>query len=320
MDRLSSFVTMKDRVDPRRSWRNIADWAKHRPPILQLADRLGRGRGSLRVLDKLTPAPLSAPRRPDLGQWEQREVAALWVGHATVLLRLGGKTILTDPVFSHRIGLAAGLFTLGPARKIAPALPIARLPKIDLILISHAHFDHLDRPSLASLDRRIPIIAAPNTSDLIGDLGFKNLKELSWEQSTDLGSLHIRAVKVNHWGARTFLDRHRGFNGYLLESDGRRIFYAGDTAYYEGFESLAQLDLMIVGIGAYDPYIAAHANPEQAWTMTRHAGAHHVLPIHHGTFRLSHEPMHEPIERFVAAAGDEAGRIVIRRTGGQWNL
>jgi L-ascorbate metabolism protein UlaG (beta-lactamase superfamily) len=288
--------------------------------VLQLADRLGRGRGTLRLLDTLASAAPAAPLRPDLSDWEQQDLAAIWIGHATVLLRLGGKTILTDPVFSQRIGLGAGLFTLGPRRKLSPALPIGRLPKIDLILISHAHFDHLDRPSLSRLDRRIPIIAAPNTGDLIRDLGFRDIKELSWEQSIDMNPLRVTAVKVNHWGARTFFDRHRGFNGYLLEAEAHRAFYAADTAYHEGFESLAPLDLMIVGIGAYDPYIAAHANPEQAWTMTRHAGARHVLPIHHGTFRLSHEPMDEPIRRFVTTAGDEAGRIVIRRTGGQWSL
>jgi L-ascorbate metabolism protein UlaG (beta-lactamase superfamily) len=310
---------MNARPTPPRSWRGFADWAKRRPAVLPLADRLGRGRGMVRLLDRLYPAAPAAPLRPDLSDWEKHVLAAVWIGHATVLLRLGGRTILTDPVFSQRIGLGAGVCTLGPRRQLSPALTIGQLPKIDLILISHAHFDHLDRPTLARMDRRIPIIAAGHTADLIRDLGFRNLKELTWGRSIEMGSLRITAVEVSHWGARTFFDRHRGFNGYLLEADGRRIFYAADTAFYEGFEPLAPVDLMIVGIGAYDPYIAAHANPEQAWAMTRQAEARHVLPIHHGTFRLSHKPMEEPIQRFVAAAGKEAHRVIVRQTGGQWS-
>ncbi len=301
-----------------RSWRNAADWAKRELAVLRLADRLGRGRGALRLLDGLYPPP-AAPLRPDLRDWKRHELAAVWIGHATILLRLGGRTILTDPVFSHRIGLGAGLVTLGPRRLIHPALSLRQLPPIDLILLSHAHFDHLDRPTLARLDRRTPVITAPQTADLIRDLGYRQVQELGWNQAFSLGDLRITAQEVVHWGARTFFDRHRGFNSYLLETPTRRVFYAADTAYTERFADLAPVDLMVVGIGAYDPYIAAHANPEQAWAMTRHAQARHVLPMHHGTFRLSHEPMGEPIQRFVSAAGEEAGRIVIHRIGGQWS-
>lgn len=303
----------------RYSWRTFTDWAKRRPLLLRSAEQLGRGRGTLRLLDRLH-APPAAPLRPDLTAWHHHDVAAVWIGHATVLLRIGGMTVLTDPVFSLRIGLGAGLFTLGPRRRMLAALSIRQLPDIDLILLSHAHFDHLDRPTLARLDRRIPIITAPHTSDLIHDLGFRQIHELPWGGRCAVGDLAVSAIEVNHWGARTFVDRHRGYNGYLLQAGGHRILYAGDTAYHERFQCLAPVDLMIVGIAAYDPYIAAHANPEQAWVMTRHAQARYVLPFHHGTFRLSHEPMEEPMERLLKAAGDNARQIAIRQTGGQWAL
>ena len=301
------------------SWRGITNWAKKRPATLQLADRLGRGRGRLRILDRLNPPP-HALRKPDLSHWEQQELAAAWIGHATVLLRIGGMTLLTDPVFSSRVGIGLGLMTGGPRRLVAPALALRELPKIDLILISHAHFDHLDRPTLVRLPKTTPVVTAHQTGDLIADLGFRRVTELAWGQKTAVGELTITAAEVNHWGARTIYDRHRGFNAYLLEAGKRRVLYGGDTAYHEGFKSLRKVDLAILGIGAYDPYIAAHATPEQAWEMGDHVRADFVLPMHHSTFRLSHEPTAEPMERMLTVAGNDADRVVAREIGGQWAL
>ncbi|HET6251341.1 MAG TPA: MBL fold metallo-hydrolase [Tepidisphaeraceae bacterium] len=301
------------------SWRFVADWAKHRPATLKLADRLGRSRGRLAVLDRIRP-PTKAARHPNLAGWEKHDLAAMWIGHATVLLRIGGMTILTDPVFSSRVGVGLGLVTAGPKRLVAPAITLRELPPIDLILISHAHFDHLDRPTLARLPKRIPIITAHHTGDLLRDLGFRKVRELDWDQQTRISpGVKISAHAVAHWGARTFHDRHRGFNSYLIEAGNRRVLYGGDTAYHQGFASLAPVDLAILGIGAYDPYIAAHATPEQAWHMAELCQARHILPMHHSTFRLSHEPAEEPMERLLMIAGDRADRIVIREVGGQWS-
>src|SRR5205807_9041213 len=119
-----------------------------------------------------------------------------------------------------------------------------------LILISHAHFDHLDRPSLVRLSKRTPVITAHHTLDLVRDLGFRQITELQWGEKLDVGSLTVTACEVAHWGARTFFDRHRGFNAYLIEGAGRRVLYGGDTAYHEGFRALPKVDLGIFGIGA----------------------------------------------------------------------
>jgi L-ascorbate metabolism protein UlaG (beta-lactamase superfamily) len=197
-------------------------------------------------------------------------------------------------------------------------LTIHELPKIDLLLISHAHFDHLDRPTLTRLSKRTPVITAWRTGDLIHDLGFRDVTELKWNESTTRGDLRITARQVRHWGARTFFDQHRGYNAYLLESQNRRVLYAGDSALQEHFKDLGDIDLGIVGIGGYNPYVASHATPEQAWSMLRDMKARHVLPMHHSTFRLSLEPREEPMERFKSAAGEDASRIVIDRVGGQW--
>lgn len=305
------------------SWRMVADFCKKHPITLKVADRMGRGHGRTRFLDCMQPAPPASGQKPDLSDWQSRKLSAVWIGHATLLLRLGDLTILTDPVFSRRVGLGLGVCTLGPQRWTSPALAMDELPPIDLILLSHAHYDHLDLPSLARLDGTAEhpgprIITASHMHDLLGGLHFSQVDELKWNQSIQIGAVKITAIPVKHWGARTFIDLHRGYNAYLLEAAGQRVLYGGDTAFHEGFASVGPVDLAILGIGAYDPYIAAHATPEQAWTMAMQVKAAAVLPMHHSTFKLSHEPMTEPIERFLTAAGNELERVVIRQIGQQW--
>lgn len=299
------------------NWRVYADWAKTRPLTLRVADRLGRGQGRFRVLDRMASPP-PAPKTPDLSRWQEHELAAVWIGHATILLRIGQTTILTDPVMFNRVGIGFGLFTGGPTRLVAPALSLRQLPHIDLLLISHAHYDHLDRPTLRRLDKNIPIITAPATRDLIDDLGFTNVSEMGWGQSTQFGKLRITGQKVEHWGARTFLDTHRGFNAYLIETNDHRILYGGDSAYHEHFRSIGKVDLAILGIGGYNPWVQGHAMPEQAWQMANHVEADFVLPMHHSTFRLSHEPTSEPMERLMKVAGSDSQRIVVRQVGESW--
>lgn len=299
------------------AWRRFTDLAKQSRPALHLADRLGRGRGRLRWLDHLN-APPRATFRPDLTAWQDHELAAAWIGHATVLIRIGGLTILTDPVLCNRVGIGLGLITGGPRRLVAPALSIHELPPIDLILISHAHFDHLDRPTLGRLPKSIPVVTSLHTRDLLEDLGFRRIIEMRWGETLSFGGVNLTARQVRHWGARTFYDHHRGFNAYLIDSARARVLYGGDTAYHEQFQDIPRVDLAIMGIGAYDPYIHAHATPEQAWEMANHVRAEHILPMHHGTFRLSHEPIHEPMERLLDIAGPQADRIIIREIGRQW--
>ena len=218
------------------------------------------------------------------------DLGAFWIGHATVLLRVGGLNVLTDPVFSRRIGVRVGGVTLGVARVRPPAADVDHLPRIDLVMLSHAHFDHLDRPSLrrlaAGAGRGATVITAEHTRKLIPP-GFGEIIELPWSGSASVGGVAIRAMQPEHWGARTALDRHRRFNSYLLESGGSRVLFAGDTAHTHAFDALAGaggVDLAVFGIGAYDPWIHAHATPEQVWAMFLAMKADYLLPIHHSTF------------------------------------
>lgn len=260
-----------------------------------------------------------APFRPNPRAWTDRGLFAAWLGHSTVLLKIDGVTILTDPVFSRSVGLSIGPLTLGVKRLVEPALKIAELPKIDLVLLSHAHFDHFDLPSVRRLQNRATtVVTASHTADLLRCLRFGAVHELSWDGRIEVGPVAIRAFRVNHWGARMRTDNYRGYNGYVLEAGGYRVLFGGDTAYTAAFRALKSsrpFDLAIMPVGAYNPWIHYHATPEQSWQMANDAGAIRFLPVHHQTFALSREPYLEPLERLAAAAGADADRIVLHAIG-----
>lgn len=261
--------------------------------------------------------------KPNPSQWSDRQVTAAWLGHATVLINFYGVNILTDPVLFSRIGIRIPfLFTIGPKRLTAPALTVDDLPRIDIVLLSHAHFDHFDWRTLSHLDRATKVIAAPRTRDLLNWTRLCDITELPWNEResihTSAGSINITAVPVQHWGARMQHDDYRGYNAYLIERNGRRVLFGGDTAFTDQFVEVRQhgpVDLAIFSIAAYNPWIQSHADPEQAIQMANDAGARFIMPIHHQTFRLSFEPFREPIERFDAALRDEAHRVALREIG-----
>ncbi len=257
-----------------------------------------------------------APHRPAPESWSKEKITGSCLGHSTVLLNFLGSWVITDPVFSMRAGPGWHPFVLGPKRHLRPALTIGELPKIDLIVLSHAHFDHFDLSSLRHFPRDTPIVTARKTSDLL--CRFHNIHELDWNQTITLslpsGSIAITGIEVKHWGARMLRDEHRGYNGYVLEKSGRHVFYPGDTAMTDAFCHLGangpNIDLILMPIGAYDPWIRAHCNPEQAYQMARDAGAKHFVPLHHQTFKLSSEPMDEPARRIRAAFASEPHRLL----------
>lgn len=264
-----------------------------------------------------------APRSPRFADWPQQGLHAAWIGHSTVLISIDGFTILTDPVFSTRIGLNFGPLTIGMKRLVAPAARIAALPHPDLILLSHAHMDHFDIPSLRSLeDRSTSVITASNTSDLLRPQRYRSVHELRWNESAAIGPVTVRAFEVNHWGARMRSDTYRSYNGYLIEAGRYRVVFGGDTAYTDSFRSVRAskpVDLAIMPIGAYNPWIRVHCNPEEALAMANLAGAERILPVHHRTFQLSNEPLHEPLERLINAAGPSPDRIVVHDFGQEFH-
>ena len=293
--------------------RNLARFAFRAGPVLWQRMSEDRKREVLR-----------APGAPNFGAWPPDGVHAAWIGHSTVLIRVDGFTILTDPVFSQRIGIGIGPFTVGMKRLVHPAVELAKIPTPDLILLSHAHMDHFDLPSLRSLEHRTTtVVTAAGTSDLLRVKRYGSVQELRWDGVSQVGPARIRAFEVKHWGARMQTDTHRGYNGYVIEVGRHRIVFGGDTAYtdtFRGIRSSKGVDLAIMPIGAYDPWIHAHCNPEQALEMANQAGAEFVLPVHHKTFQLSAEGYREPIERLLAAAGSGGDRVAVREIGDEFHL
>jgi L-ascorbate metabolism protein UlaG (beta-lactamase superfamily) len=261
--------------------------------------------------------------RPHPELWPNVGLHAAWLGHSTVLLKIDGFTILTDPVFSTRIGLSLGPLTLGIKRLVEIALPSQALPPVDLVLLSHAHMDHFDLPTLRGLENpHTRIVTASQTSDLLRVRRYARVDELRWNEPIEVGPARITAFEVAHWGARMRGDIYRGYNGYHIELGKTRVVFGGDTALTDSFKRLRtarRVDLAIMPIGAYDPWIRVHCNPEQAWQMANDAGAEFVLPVHHQTFHLSREPRLEPIERILQAAGSAPGRIALQSIGQEFH-
>ena len=263
-----------------------------------------------------------APHKPAPDMWSDNAVTLAWLGHATVLINFYGVRILTDPTLFRRIGVDVGLGTIGPLRLVQCALTARELPEIDLVLVSHAHFDHLDTPSLGAVRGRPAAIMAAGTSDLLPRRPYSSIRELRWNESakvvTKRGEILVRSIEVKHWGARMRSDTWRGYSGYIVEREGRRLLIGGDTAQthlFRAHRNLGPFDAAVMPIGAYDPWIRNHCTPEQAVQMADAAGARLFVPVHHQSFELSREPFLEPIERTQAALSQEQDRLAIRDIG-----
>lgn len=263
--------------------------------------------------------PLPPVARPNPEEWRDDEISGSCLGHSTVLLNFLGARIITDPVFSKRVGIGVAPFVLGPKRYLRPALRPREFAAPDVIVLSHAHFDHFDRPSLRKFSCDTLVVTARATRDLLRR--FRHVHELDWGQSVTLAprglSIRITALEVEHWGTRMMRDTYRGYNGYLLEREERRVCFAGDTAFTSAFSALGDrgADVMIMPIGAYDPWIRAHCSPEQAVAMADQARARYFVPVHHETFKLSSEPMDEPARRVRAALADRPDRLLATHVG-----
>ncbi len=250
------------------------------------------------------------------------EVGVTFIGHASFFLQMGSQNVLIDPNF------ARWLFVLKRLRQ--PGVRLRDLPSIDLVLVTHAHFDHLHRPSLRAIVQhtrrrrgRPPIIVVPNqVFDLVSDLGFDDVVELDWWNSYRHRGLTVTHVPSRHWGARILKDSHRGYGGYVLRDSEHSIYHAGDTAYFPGFREIGRRlapELALLPIGAYNPpsFRSVHASPADATRAFLDLKSRWMVPMHYGTFRLSHEPMEEPLQllRAEAKSAGVADRVVVLEEG-----
>jgi len=238
----------------------------------------------------------SVPLFPTL---EKGQIGLTWIGHASFLIQSGGINLLVDPNW------AKWLKVIKRIRK--PGMGINDLPSIDLVLVTHAHFDHLDRRTLRRVAEDQPIIVPFEVGNLVQGLGFHSVHELEYWKNFERGPVRITLTPCHHWGARMLHDSHRGFGGYIIEINGRTIYHCGDTAYFDGFKEIGQrfpIDIAILPIGAYDPPSGrdVHMNPEEALQAFLDLGAKQMVPMHYGSFRLSFEPPEEPLNRLLVAA------------------
>ncbi|MEO5716662.1 MAG: MBL fold metallo-hydrolase [Luteolibacter sp.] len=246
-----------------------------------------------------------------------------WLGHASFLLQGADASILVDPVFSD---YCAPLPIPSLHRKVPPPCGIGDLPPIDAVLLTHSHYDHLDLKTLHAIGTNTPVIIAEGHAVWLGKKGFTNVRELPWHSSLELSpGIRVTATPAQHFTARSLFDRNRGhWCGFLIEGAGCRLWHAGDSGWCGAFEEIGgrygPIDFGMIPIGAYNPrrvMKAMHMNPEEAVRAFGQTRCRRAVAMHWGTFRLTDEPMREPVlllerelkKKTLAAESFTAGRV-----------
>jgi len=248
------------------------------------------------------------------------------LGHSTVLLKLRGAFWLTDPVFSER---ASPVQWLGPKRFHAPPIALAELPDIEAVILSHDHYDHLDRETVLTLAPKVKHFVTPvGVGDRLIDWGIDadKVRQLNWWESTTAKGLQLTATPAQHFSGRTPFDGNRTlWASWVLIDDDLRIFFSGDTGYFPGFKAIGErfgpFDLTLMETGAYDPRWAyVHMLPEQTLQAHLDLRGRRLLPIHNGTFDLAFHAWQDPFERIVAAARAHAVEVLTPAIGARLDV
>lgn len=269
----------------------------------------------------LWPKPKQFPiDRPEAGRLaaNRSETTLTWIGHVTFLFQHRGINVLTDPVFSER---ASPLGFAGPKRYTPPAMHIDHLPPIDIVLLSHNHYDHLDRDAVKKIarrnDGRTKFLVPLKVADWFRREGIANVVELDWWEETqpvaDRAGVRAWFVPAQHFSGRSLNDRNATlWGGWVLEIDGHRLFFAGDTGYGKDFTDIGEVfggfDLSLIPIGAYEPQWfmrPVHVNPEDAVRIHRDVKSKASVGMHWGTFILTDEPVDEPPQRLARALAEQ---------------
>ena len=278
-------------------------WPKDENKVGLLPKQGWRKRNLQFLGDVLIPTLLT-PRQPGhevdpVPDTERHDLGITWLGHAGFLIQHDDVNILVDPNWA---------LWHGPVKRLRhPSLYAHDMPPIDLVLITHAHFDHLHLPSLRRIANQQPIILPRGVGSVVKRCDFSRIIELDTWQSVNFRDLRITLTPARHWGARMIHDTHRHFGGYLIESVQRSVFHCGDSALFDGFHEIgkrAAIDVALMPIGAYEAPSGrpVHMNPEEALDAFEMLSAGLMIPMHHDTFPLGGEPLHEPAQRLIMAA------------------
>lgn len=276
----------------------------------------------------------ATPLKPEPFSWNNNHISIAWIGHSSFLINIFGTKILTDPVLSTRIGIYFLGTNLGPTRFVEPSLKFNEIPKPDLILLSHAHLDHMDFSTLKSFADKYPgqidVITAYKTKDVIEGLEWKSLTETDWDDRFTYKDINFRVHKSKHFGWRYPWERDRSkghtdgrsYNSYILEKHGKKILFSCDINYTDIYRPLAKenIDIIMMPIGAYNPWKHTHCNPEEAYTMAKEINAKYFIPMHTRTFPQGREPYDEAIEWLKKVEEPDGPKVGLYEIGGTFVL
>lgn len=293
--------------------------AARKKPDLHVDMKLGSGWHKRNFLAEVVIPSMFTKRhgeknKPVYPELREGELCITWIGHASFLVQTTEHSILIDPNWAKWLKVIK--------RIRQPGIEIHDLPAIDLVLVTHAHFDHLDRKTLRAVASDQAIVVPEHVGGLVHGLGFNHVQELRQWECFQFGDLKVTLTPARHWGARVLHDSHRGFGGFHIEYAGRSVFHCGDSAWFEGFTEIGErlpVEIALLPIGAYEAPTKrdVHMNPEEAIDAFLQLKARTLVPMHYGTFRLSYEPLHEPPERLIRHGADKQviDRIRILKEG-----
>ncbi len=268
------------------------------------------------------PIPLATPLAPA----EAADLAVTWYGHSSALIEVDGHRVLTDPVWSHRVSPSP---LIGPARLHPTPIEVDALPPVDAVLISHDHYDHLDKHTVVALLRtqRAPFVVPTGIGAHLRHWGVPEdrIVELDWDESVTVGSLVLTCTEARHFSGRGLRRNTTLWASWAIHGPGHRVFFGGDTGYTPRFAEIGErhgpFDLTLLPVGAYDEHWPdVHMNPEEAVRMHTDLGggdaaAGVLVPVHWATFNLAFHPWSEPITRLFAAADPEGVRVRVPMPG-----
>jgi L-ascorbate metabolism protein UlaG (beta-lactamase superfamily) len=311
------------RVTSSPQWKDgrfVNTLARHDGPFFTMLSRWFQGAPNT---EPTAPLPVETRKPGDFANPPADGLRVTWFGHSTLWLEIDGARVLIDPVFGERCSPSS---IVGPKRFHAPPIPLAELPKPDVVVISHDHYDHLDYPSIVELSKKGALFAVPlGVGAHLEAWGVprERISELDWWQHARIGKLTLTATPARHFSGRspTMSDQDQTlWAGWVMQGAKHRAFYSGDTAMFPGFREIGQrlgpFDLTMIEVGAYNALWAdVHLGPEQAVAAHEDLRGAVMLPVHWGTFNLALHPFTEPVERVLLAAKKADVKVVSPRVG-----
>lgn len=297
------------------------------PPLRDILKLLFHRRSASEDIGIVSPPYVPTYAVPDLETIKRpdpKRIQLTWVGHSTFLIQVGGINILTDPIWSDR---ASPISFMGPKRVARPGLPFKDLPNIDLVLISHTHYDHLDRPTILRLRNMAHYVVSSGIAKWFAREGITNVSEHAWWEKETHGDITITSVPAQHWSKRGLIGTDgAGAGGFIIETPHGNIYFAGDTGYNPKYfkeivERFKDITVSLLPIGAYDPrwfMQRFHLNPPEAILVHKDVGSKHSIGMHWGTIKLTIEPLAEPplyLAREARAAGLSDDAFTVMKIG-----